>query len=153
MMTLDFGNYYSDTAVQYSELNSYELETVTAKRRKSQTTEQELDYGRNDEERWENEGGAYLARFGLVPGINRLVAEDDTFITHIKNFDDALDREEYDVAAAELNAAADIYSAFQSIVTHCFDDAISHLTTLGGPASPPHPLALPLIRKRESFAG
>ncbi len=145
-MTLDIGDFFSTQTTQDPVVESY------LARGKSPSKPKESQDDNIYEERWENEGGAYLDQFGIVPGVSRLVADDDAFVACIRNFDEALANEDFDVAAAELNSAAEIYSAFQSVVATCFDDAIAHLTTIGGPASPPHPLALPLIRKREAIA-
>ena len=145
-MTLDIGDFFSAQSVPDGTTVSYLNQAKPNSERKENQDDNIY------EERWENEGGAYLDQFGIVPGVSRLVAEDDAFVECIRNFDEALANEDFDVAAAELNSAAEIYAAFQSVVATCFDDAIAHLTTIGGPAAPPHPLALPLIRKREAIA-
>ena len=56
-------------------------------------------------------------------------------------YKDAVKTIEYAVNSVELN---------RQDVVDLLDDAISHLSTLHGPAEPPHPAALSLIQTRAS---
>jgi hypothetical protein len=59
---------------------------------------------------------------------------------------------EYDAAYHELEAAAESFINYKAEVNRAIDASIAHLLTLGCRTTPPHPIALPLIKLRRRLA-
>ena len=58
---------------------------------------------------------------------------------------------EYDAACAELEAATARFVDYKLKIKKSLDESIAVLTTMGCPATPPHPKALPLVRLRQTL--
>jgi len=60
--------------------------------------------------------------------------------------------DDIDQAVSDLSNAAHRLMMYDDSVRQAVDDAIQHLSTLGGPNKTPHPKALDLIKLREHFS-
>ena len=104
-----------------------------------------------EKQRWENEGGADPGRADCFD--REYSNLDDNPITQM--VDDAyayFDQDELDHAARAIDAAIDQYVGCRDVLRDLVKYAVARLSTAGGPASPPHPAARPLVIKRRDLA-
>lgn len=70
---------------------------------------------------------------------------------HIDKANNMLNAGEYDAAYTELEAAANRFISYRNDIHKTFNNSISHLSTLGSRATPPHPITTPLIKLRRKL--
>lgn len=138
--------------LDYSILTSMPMKAVAEKSELSTNTKEEtkeISYESFQKARWEDEGGAY-ADFsnhgncddgGNVEGVQTLL---DKAQSHFESDD-------IDNAVIELIAAGERLKSHHEQVQTSVNKAIGKLTTMGCPASPPHPKALSLIKFRRTL--
>lgn len=78
--------------------------------------------------------------------------EENPIITMVDDAFEQLNDAEFDQAVDTINAAMEHALSCRDNVRELIDYAINRLSTLGGPADPPHPGALNLVRKRMDLA-
>lgn len=112
--------------------------------------------GRKDEDlekdRWENEGGANPNQPSRILNFDRDSLDQARFTHQINLFYELMDDGAYDKAAKVISHAAEKYCRYREQIRESFDHAVSVLSTLNGPAYPPHPQALPLVIKKRDMA-
>lgn len=99
---------------------------------------------------WENEGGADISSFNSVPRINR-VNTMSQLTAHIEAADSMMEAGRYEAAYDELEAATKRFVGYKEKIQRSFDNSISTLSTVGCRATPPHPVALPLVKLRRKL--
>jgi hypothetical protein len=98
----------------------------------------------------EDESGTHSDRSGGLHRDSRL--ENISLVTaHLESAEAHMHAELYESAYDELEAAANIHMANKMKLNHSLNNYIAHLTTLGCRATPPHPVALPLVRLRRKL--
>lgn len=99
---------------------------------------------------WENEGGTYSDSTCSVSWSDSLNKK--SYISeHIDNATTFMASGEYQAAYDELEAAAERFLGYQTQIKSSFERSISHLSTMGCHASPPHAISLPLINLRRKL--
>lgn len=99
---------------------------------------------------WEDEGGANTDSASLVHRNNSLTAM-STLTAHIDAAENMMEAGQYEAAYDELEAATERFIRYKDKIQRSFDNSISTLSTLGCRATPPHPVALPLVKLRRKL--
>lgn len=115
-------------------------------------TETDYDYCEKTEiSTWEDEGGAGFVGSGRVHR-QRGVDMVSPLTAHIKAAETLMDSGEYEAAYGELEAAAVHFAEYRDALDASFETSINRLANYGCRATPPHPVALPLIKLRRMVA-
>lgn len=100
---------------------------------------------------WEDEGGAHFDCPGSFHR-NDSLNQASKLTSHINKAESMIDAGEYEAAYEELKAAMERFVGYKNKIQGSFDRSISKLSSLGSAASPPHPVALPLVKLRQKFS-
>jgi len=71
--------------------------------------------------------------------------------SHIDHAEVLFDAGKFEAAYEELEAATERFLTDRESINQTLDQSIAYLTTLGCRATPPHPVAIPLIRLRRKI--
>jgi hypothetical protein len=153
-MTFDFATRHplpsDDLASRSNRHGDSEVSRIRRDASHLRTQEHDCDYD-TQVSNWEDEGGAH-------PHVSRDIYRGDgvsdpqRFSDHIDAARLHMDRGEYEAAYAELDAATQRFVSYREKLSGSVDASIAHLTTLGCRATPPHPVALPLVKLRRRLA-
>lgn len=103
-----------------------------------------------EKQRWENEGGADPDRAHRRN--HRPRVEENPISQMVDDAYAYFEQDELDQAARAVDVAIKQHVGCRDKLRELVDYAVARLSTAGGPASPPHPAARPLVIKRRDLA-
>ena len=105
-----------------------------------------------EKQRWENEGGTDADRVDS-PTRQYGVVDDNPIIQMVDEAIEQMDEQaDYEAAVKTVSLAMEHADECRNQVKALVRYAIDRLSTLGGPADPPHPGALALVKRRKNLA-
>lgn len=152
-MTFDSVSFQSSpTESSLSQSESYAVNRdknpIRTKPSKKETTD---EYSKDTQiQNWEDEGGADfdsprpLHRNSRLSTMSKITA-------HIHAAESMMEAGHYQAAYDELEAATERFVGYKDKIHRSFEASISKLSTIGGRAAPPHPVALPLVKLRQKL--